>query len=267
MLATAGGRPPGKVMAQSQADSGWIYQCDDIVVEPRAHRLERAGVALQVEPKAYAVLTALLQHAGDVVSKDDLLDAAWGHRHVTPGVLSRAISQLRRALGDCAAHPRYIATVHSLGYRFIGDVRRTATPAMSTEFLGGDVATEQPGEVDAGAIPPAHSPKTRVSIIPTIARWLPAAITLAMIAALLAAVGMGHSPPDTMPSPHTAPRPALVILPFAHSSDPRSLHPRHWPRNRRFAAAYPSAQDDGPYQARASDNPTLHPEQAPSFRE
>src|SRR5579871_3453712 len=123
MLVGAGGRPPGKVMAQSQADSGWIYQFDDIVVEPRAHRVERAGIPVAVEPKAYAVLTKLLQHAGDVVSKDDLLDAAWGHRHVTPGVLSRAISQLRRALGDCAADPHYIATVHSLGYRFIGEVR------------------------------------------------------------------------------------------------------------------------------------------------
>jgi hypothetical protein len=58
-----------------------------------------------------------------------------------------------------------------------------------------------------------------------------------------------------------------VILPFAHSSDPRSLHPRHWPRNRRIATAYPSMQDDGPYQARAPDNLTLHPEQAPAFRE
>jgi DNA-binding winged helix-turn-helix (wHTH) protein len=254
-------------MAQSQADSGWIYQCDDIVVEPRAHRLERAGVALQVEPKAYAVLTVLLQQAGDVVSKDDLLDAAWGHRHVTPGVLSRAISQLRRALGDCATHPRYIATVHSLGYRFIGEVRRTATPATATESLVSQVVAEQPGEVDVGAMPSDRIPKTRVSIFPTIARWLPAAITLAMIAALLAAVGMGHSPPDTMPSPRNAPRPALVILPFAHSSDPSSLHPRHWPRNRRIATAYPSAQDDGPYQARAADNPMLHPEQGPSFRE
>ena len=239
-------------MAQSQADSGWIYQCDDIVVEPRAHRLERAGVALQVEPKAYAVLTALLQQAGDVVSKDELLDAAWGHRHVTPGVLSRAISQLRRALGDCAARPHYIATVHSLGYRFIGDVRRTAAPAMSTEYPDEPVATEQPAEVHAGVIASARVPKTRMSFMPMIARWLPAAITLAMIAALLAAVGLGRSPPGTMPPPAVAPRPALVILPFAHSSDPRSLHPRHWPRNRRIATTCPSAQGDEPYQVLAS---------------
>ena len=182
-------------------------------------------------------------------------------------MLSRAISQLRRALGDCAANPHYIATVHSLGYRFIGEVRRTATPAMSTEYPDEPVAAEQPAEAHAGVIATARSPQSRISLVPMIARWLPAAITLAMIAALLAAVGLGRSPPETMPSPAVAPRPALVILPFAHSSDPRSLHPRHWPRNRRIATTCPSAQGNEPYQARASGYLTLRPEQAPSSQE
>jgi DNA-binding winged helix-turn-helix (wHTH) protein len=113
--------------------NGWIYRCDDLVIEPRAHRLERDGRPLQVEPKAYAVLLALLQQAGTVIDRNTLLDTAWGHRNVTPGVLSRVISQLRHALDDSPAQPRYIATVNCLGYRFIGKVyRQVAPPAVQT---------------------------------------------------------------------------------------------------------------------------------------
>lgn len=115
-------------MSTSQPDGRWLYQCDDIVVDPCAHRLERDGQARPVEPKAYAVLVTLLEQAGDVVDKMTLLDAAWGHRHVTEGVLSHAISQLRHALGDSALHPRYIATVHTIGYCFVGQVHRRPRP-------------------------------------------------------------------------------------------------------------------------------------------
>ncbi len=115
-------------MSASPPDGHWLYQCDDVVVDPRAHRLERDGQARAVEPKAYAVLVTLLEQAGDVVDKETLLDTAWGHRHVTLGVLSHAISQLRQAMGDSALHPRYIATVHTIGYCFVGEVHRRPRP-------------------------------------------------------------------------------------------------------------------------------------------
>ena len=67
-------------MAHPHPDSGWIYQCDDIIVEPRAHRLERAGLALSVEPKAYAVLVVLLQQAGEVVGNHQR--TVFRHQHV-----------------------------------------------------------------------------------------------------------------------------------------------------------------------------------------
>ncbi len=117
--------------------NGWVYRCDDIVVEPRAHRLERAGQPVLVEPKAYAVLVNLLEHAGKMLDKNALLDSAWGHRNVTPGVLSRVISQLRHALGDSSRPPRYIATVNCLGYRFIGTVHRQE--ASATAFAEPDI--------------------------------------------------------------------------------------------------------------------------------
>lgn len=125
---------------------GWVYRCDDIVVEPRAHRRERAGQPVLVEPKAYTVLVMLLEHAGTMLDKNALLDSAWGHRNVTPGVLSRVISQLRHALGDSSRQPRYIATVNCLGYRFVGMVhRQQASPAA---FAGPGIDSKGAAPID-----------------------------------------------------------------------------------------------------------------------
>lgn len=136
----------------------WIYECEDIVVEPRAHRFERSGQPVLVEPKAYAVLVVLLEQAGLMVDKNTLLDAGWGHRNVTPGVLSHAISQLRHALGDSAAHPQYIATVNCLGYRFVGAVsRRLVHSALLTapvrEASHHDAAVIDADALQAGLLP------------------------------------------------------------------------------------------------------------------
>ncbi len=104
------------------------YRFDGIVVDAVAHTLSRDGQYLSVEPKAFAVLLVLLRHADELVERDRLLDAVWGHRHVTPGVLTRATAQLRAALNDHPHAPRYIQTQHALGYRFIGKLEPPPAP-------------------------------------------------------------------------------------------------------------------------------------------
>lgn len=101
-----------------------IYRFDGVEVDLGAHQVTRDGAVLALEPKAFAVLSALLVDAGTALERDELLDRVWGHRHVTPSVLNRVVAQLRKVLGDDAEHPRYIQTLHSLGYRFIADVER-----------------------------------------------------------------------------------------------------------------------------------------------
>lgn len=117
-------------MPRTESDNDGVYRFDNIVVEPAAHRLERDGQPVLVEPKVYMVLLTLLQHAGEMVGKDALLDNVWGHHHVSTGVLNRVVSQLRHALGDSTTRPRYIATVHSLGYRFIGNLQAAPAPPI-----------------------------------------------------------------------------------------------------------------------------------------
>ena len=82
-------------------------------------RLARAGEPVALAPKPFAVLCALARKPDKLVTKNELLDAVWGHRFVTDSVLKSAISEVRAALGDDSKQPRYIETVSRRGYRFI----------------------------------------------------------------------------------------------------------------------------------------------------
>jgi DNA-binding winged helix-turn-helix (wHTH) protein len=91
---------------------------DRVVIDRAARRVLRDGVAQPLEPKAFAVLLLLAEAPGHAFTRDEILDAVWGHRHVTPGVLNRVMTLLRHALGEDAHTPRYIHTLHGVGYRF-----------------------------------------------------------------------------------------------------------------------------------------------------
>ena len=125
--------PPGNGVPGDQR-----YRFGAVAVDATAHTLLRAGEPQTLEPKAFAVLLVLLRRAGELVGREELLDAVWGHRHVTPGVLTRAIAQLRQALGDDFHHPVYIQTQHALGYRFIGILQPDGELASAPEAVDGE---------------------------------------------------------------------------------------------------------------------------------
>lgn len=91
---------------------------DDLVIDFAGRRLLRGGVEQPLEPKAFDVLALLAGAPGRAFTRDQILDAVWGHRHVTPAVLNRIMSLLRHALGEDAQHPRYLHTLYGVGYRF-----------------------------------------------------------------------------------------------------------------------------------------------------
>src|SRR5688572_31842814 len=116
------------------------YAFDRFRLRTVQHELLRDGEPVALEPKAFALLSQLLAHPGELMGRDTLLDTVWGHRFVTPGVLSRSVAQLRKALGDDSEHPRYIQTVHALGYRFIAPVT-CSDEATTAPMLEASTAT------------------------------------------------------------------------------------------------------------------------------
>ncbi len=75
-----------------------------------------------VTPRAMDLLVFLAEHAGQVKSKDEILEAVWHDTVVADGVVFRHVSALRQLLGDTASHPRFIETIPKRGYRLIAPV-------------------------------------------------------------------------------------------------------------------------------------------------
>jgi DNA-binding winged helix-turn-helix (wHTH) protein len=85
---------------------------------------------LHLRPQSFAVLRQLLTHAGQLLTKEALWHAVWPEVMVGDKALAAGIGELRKALGDDPQAPRFIATVHRRGYRFIAPV--TAVDAAET---------------------------------------------------------------------------------------------------------------------------------------
>jgi non-specific serine/threonine protein kinase len=83
------------------------------------YELRCGGVPIHIEPKPFEVLLELLRHAGELVTKDELMESVWADRVVTESVIARCINKLRVALQDEAQ--TLVHTVHGYGYRFMGD--------------------------------------------------------------------------------------------------------------------------------------------------
>jgi len=83
---------------------------------------------VRLTPKAFAVLRYLVEHAGRLVTQDELLNALWPDTFVQPEVLKSHILDVRGALGDSAKNPRFIETLPKRGYQFIAPVREASTP-------------------------------------------------------------------------------------------------------------------------------------------
>jgi non-specific serine/threonine protein kinase len=119
-------------------------------VDPANRQLTRSGSDVALEPKALAVLVVLLERADDLVTRNELLDLVWGHRHITPATLNRVMALLRRALEDDVDHPRLIHTVHGAGYRFIGAVRRVAESREEPRaYFGPPAVARLPAKLEA----------------------------------------------------------------------------------------------------------------------
>ncbi|MET3662845.1 ATP-binding protein [Aquamicrobium ahrensii] len=88
-------------------------------LDPADKRLWRGERPIPLKPKSFQVLHHLLTHAGRLVTKRALLDAVWHDVHVGDANIKTAIKEIRRALGDSTETPRFVATVHRYGYRFI----------------------------------------------------------------------------------------------------------------------------------------------------
>jgi Tol biopolymer transport system component/DNA-binding winged helix-turn-helix (wHTH) protein len=116
-------------------------------VQPDLHRVTPGdGAPTQLEPRVMQVLVVLARRAGEVVSREELLDEVWAETVVNEEALTRAVFELRRAFDDSAKTPAVIETVRGTGYRFVA----TVEPAEETETASSP-ESEAPGSASGEA--------------------------------------------------------------------------------------------------------------------
>jgi Tol biopolymer transport system component/DNA-binding winged helix-turn-helix (wHTH) protein len=144
------------------------YRWDDFVLDLEGFRLERAGVQLALEPKAFNLLVLLMGRPGHVFTKQEIFEQLWPGTVVTDHALTRVVAQLRRVLGDEARDGRYIETVPTRGYRWL--------PKVEAIESGASAAPVAPAELIAPG-------SQRQSRFPVVALGLTVAIILLALAA------------------------------------------------------------------------------------
>lgn len=121
-----------------------MFYIGDALVDPASRQVTRGHHRQRLSPKATRVLETLAAAPGQVLRREALLDAVWPEVTVGEEVLTHAIAELRKALGDDFREPRHIETVHKSGYRLLSPVRRDDDLAEAMRGL--DISAALDGE-------------------------------------------------------------------------------------------------------------------------
>ena len=134
-------------MTDPELSSFGDFSLGDWIVQPRLNRITRGDSTVSIELKMMQVLLCLAKHSGDLVTRQELIDTVWATEFIGENVLTRAIAEIRKALGDDARRPSYIETIHRRGYRLLikpgpvseeeSSISRTLSHCSLLEHLGG----------------------------------------------------------------------------------------------------------------------------------
>lgn len=112
------------------------FAFDEFLLDADEKVLLRDGKPLQITPKIFDLLLALVSEHGHIVEKSALMERVWAGSFVEESNLTFSIRQLRKALGDDTHNPRYIETVPRRGYRFIADLKDANENSSADAFDG-----------------------------------------------------------------------------------------------------------------------------------
>ena len=97
------------------------YGFGDVAINFRTHEATKGGKPVELSPREFRLLEFFIRHAGEVVSRDQLLDEVWDYDNMPfTRTVDTHIAKLRKKVEDTPSDPRFIVTVHRLGYKFTG---------------------------------------------------------------------------------------------------------------------------------------------------
>ncbi len=104
------------------------YSFGPLRLDLNSGELRDGSEEISLEPRVFALLVYLVENAGRVIPREELLEAIWPDTHVTDDSLSKAVASLREALHDDVREPRYLVTLPRRGYKFVAKVSEERTP-------------------------------------------------------------------------------------------------------------------------------------------
>jgi TolB-like protein/DNA-binding winged helix-turn-helix (wHTH) protein len=180
-------------------------------VNATSGQISRQGESARLEARTMRLLLCLAEHAGEVVSIDDLLSQAWSGVMVSSDSVYQAVASLRRLLGDDPKQPAYIATVPRLGYRMVA----TVSPWVEEPIAQTVPPTVFPTPSDNEAAPEALSNAPRWGWRRRTPQAIAAVLCLSVAVALLLRANHAkhrNAESPVIASPET--QKSIAVLPF-----------------------------------------------------
>jgi DNA-binding winged helix-turn-helix (wHTH) protein/TolB-like protein/Tfp pilus assembly protein PilF len=142
---------------------------ENFELDPGRRQLSRNGQPLPLNAKAFDLLVFLTDNPGRTVSKEEILDSIWKDQFVEESNLAVQVSAIRKALGDSASEPRFLATIPGTGYQFIAEISKSSLAASEKDLADADA-------------PPVSIPDRRKISLPAMLVLLFVAIVAAVFA-------------------------------------------------------------------------------------
>jgi DNA-binding response OmpR family regulator len=106
--------------SKQQAPLG-VYRFGNVTLDFKKFEACKQGRMIELSPREFKILKHLIEHRGEVVSRDQLLDTVWGYENFPlTRTVDMHIAKLRQKIEDSPNDPRYIVTLHRVGYKFTG---------------------------------------------------------------------------------------------------------------------------------------------------
>jgi TolB-like protein/DNA-binding winged helix-turn-helix (wHTH) protein/Flp pilus assembly protein TadD len=178
------------------------------------HLLWRDGDRVPIAPKGFDVLAYLVEHAGRLVTQDEILEALWPETYVNPEVLRKYILEIRKALGDRPDNPEFIETLPKRGYRFVASVEdgnAAVLPIVPTSHVTDEQAMEE-------KVAPATVPSQQESSSGKHWLWRFAIMPVLAVVAAAAIAGQHFRVARNRAGATPLKNSSIAVLPFADMS-------------------------------------------------
>ena len=213
-----------------------IYRCEDVEIDPSLGCLKRGGLEQHLRQQSFHLLVYMIERRQRLISKEELIANFWQDAAVTDNAVVQCIKEIRKVLGDDPHEPRFIRTIHKIGYRFIADV---VEEPLAVEARHPAVEIERAGPAHPGGTPAAEATvagsETMALKLPTIRgphtrlkqwlRWM--VLGLAATGGLVLAWSVLRRPPVPrveVTLPRVPGRKALAVMFFENQSAKPNLN-------------------------------------------